>query len=184
MLYIQRAGHRRLCYKSFHVINFVTDLLKDKAFKHNLPSVVSALITTTPTQCVWSFWVACSQILMKHSFDFNGEWKKWWPNAVLLKPKKWEHRAQQCHVTALIWPELLFCVSPPFLSSSRLSPSLWIPITVAVEGGLVTRKHKHCEAIYKKTKGQSTGRAMVLRVYSRVHGLEDSSSVKRLMNFN
>lgn len=33
-------------------------------------------------------------------------------------------------------PELLFCESPPFLSSSRLSPSLWIPITVAVEAGL------------------------------------------------
>lgn len=95
----------------------------------------------------WSslIWMACGQvILMKQLFSLNGKLKKWQPNAVLLKPKKWECRAQQCHVTALISPEVLFCESPPFLSSSRLSPSLWIPITVAVEGGLVTRKHKHC----------------------------------------
>lgn len=62
---------------------------------------------------------------------------------MLLKLMGGEWRAQQCNVMTLISPELLFWESPPFLSSSRLSPSLWIPITVAVEGGLPTRKHEY-----------------------------------------
>lgn len=41
-------------------------------------------------------------------------------------------------------PEEPFCESPPLRSSSKLSLSLWIPITVAVEGGLKTRReHNH-----------------------------------------
>lgn len=60
---------------------------------------------------------------------------------MLLKLKGGECRAQPCNVMTLISPEIW--ESPPFLSSSRLSPSLWIPMTVAVEGGLATRKHEY-----------------------------------------
>lgn len=38
-------------------------------------------------------------------------------------------------------PEPLLCESPPLLSSSRLSPSPWTPMTVAVEGGLAAGAH-------------------------------------------
>lgn len=49
----------------------------------------------------------------------------------------WLSRAEECNVAWLVLPEPPFCMSP-LLSSSRLSPSPWIPITVAVDGGLKT----------------------------------------------
>lgn len=107
----------------------------------NFPSVVSSLISSFMAQYVWSFWVV---ILMTPLVSFSMKWQQWWPNAALLKLKRWECRTQKCNAMTLISPELLFWESPPFLSSSRLSPSLWIPITVAVEGGLATRKHECC----------------------------------------
>lgn len=58
----------------------------------------------------------------------------------LEKQMAWLSRAEQCNVVWPVSPEQPFCESPPLLSSSRLSPSPWIPITVAVEGGLRTEE--------------------------------------------
>lgn len=55
----------------------------------------------------------------------------------LLTSVKGSGMSKQRNMASFDSPEQLFCESPPRLSSSKLSPSLWIPITVAVEGGLM-----------------------------------------------